>query len=231
VSGIKPCPFCGSEADTLTLGVHYADGTPSKWLPGIQCSHASDGRPHASIVADSIPAAVAAWNTRAGEKAEAVCDDESDEARCGWTGALADLRRDTDGVTHCPACGSTAIVERPAAPPVSQCVVGTFDEEAEEFRRQTGLYAPGKDTHAAAGEGDSREIRQAAWSAWRTGRRDLAALRAEVARKDAALRLALPCIQEAGSLWAVRGHESNADRCNEAWRAVRAALAELERAK
>lgn len=41
---------------------------------------------------------------------EAECDE------CRWQGTMADLNRESDGVTHCPNCGGTAIQERPATP-------------------------------------------------------------------------------------------------------------------
>lgn len=55
---------------------------------------------------------------------EAHCHEPpvGDQDACDWSGPMAALRRDPDGVTHCPRCGSTAIEEPDPAPPVSRLV-------------------------------------------------------------------------------------------------------------
>ncbi len=48
------------------------------------------------------------------EPAWAIC--EESESACRWSGEQAQLRCDSFGVNHCPACGSTAISELDAVP-------------------------------------------------------------------------------------------------------------------
>lgn len=111
------------------------------WHRGHGCD-LDDGKPRTAEGKAEIAALAPPAPAGAGE-AEAVCDDESDEARCGWTGTLAELRRDTDGVTHCPACGSTAIVERPAPTADAQHEPGAACAECGGTQRVTYPNPPG----------------------------------------------------------------------------------------
>lgn len=53
-------------------------------------------------------------------------------AACGWTGEMRQLRRDRDGVTRCPACGSTAIVEDLAPPAKEPCLSGSYPRSNDD---------------------------------------------------------------------------------------------------
>lgn len=56
MDGLKPCPFCGGEAETLT-----ADSMHGGYLFGIMCN---DCRSRGDVY-DTEAEAIAAWNTRA----------------------------------------------------------------------------------------------------------------------------------------------------------------------
>lgn len=63
-----------------------------------------------------------------------------------------------------------------------------FEREAEDFRRETGFLAPGKDEAAAVNSGHTHEQRRAAWNEW-CGKRVRARLEAARAALRAAGRL------------------------------------------
>ena len=58
---LKPCPFCGGEAD-----IRQVDN--GKWhISTLRCGN-GDTSHHAHVIADTKAEAIAAWNTRAADK-------------------------------------------------------------------------------------------------------------------------------------------------------------------
>lgn len=106
---LKPCPFCGGEAEILT-----AESMHGGYLFGIMCN---DCRSRGDVF-DTEAEAIAAWNTRAELTCHRVEDEgyESDDFECSACGAVTwcfCLDIPGEGVkwvpNYCPSCGRKVV--------------------------------------------------------------------------------------------------------------------------
>jgi hypothetical protein len=83
---------------------HVVDSR-QRQIPGTEKRDAATPPPTDGIATDGT--ATAHTSPEDQTPSGAFCDEKG----CGWKGAMADLRVEAGGVTHCPSCGSTAIIE------------------------------------------------------------------------------------------------------------------------
>lgn len=96
---LKPCPFCGGEAEILT-----AESMHGGYLFGIMCN---DCRSRGDVF-DTEAEAIAAWNTRA----ERTCRMHRNEFGvwcCGSCGEELDSWNDGWAPDYCPNCGAKEV--------------------------------------------------------------------------------------------------------------------------
>lgn len=104
---LKPCPFCGGEAEILT-----AESMNGGYLFGIMCN---DCRSRGDVY-DTEAEAIAAWNTRA----ERTCTNLANEykhgnfrcSECGFHGWTCDeCYSHPEDWSYCPQCGAKVVGE------------------------------------------------------------------------------------------------------------------------
>ena len=105
VSILKPCPFCGGEAEMLT-----AESMNGGYLFGIMCN---DCRSRGDVY-DTEAEAIAAWNTRA----ERTCECVAEYAKSPIDGKTIVLHRCSacnelmrPHMSYCPNCGAKVVGE------------------------------------------------------------------------------------------------------------------------
>ena len=105
VDGLKPCPFCGGEAD-----VHYFAHDDSECT--VMCSNPNC---RASVSARSCGSMTTAYNRARklwNRRAERTCHYVYDKGLCGWVcSECGGLEPVGDHVRYCPNCGAKVVSE------------------------------------------------------------------------------------------------------------------------
>lgn len=101
MSDLKPCPFCGGEAETLT-----AESMHGGYLFGIMCN---DCRSRGDVY-DTEAEAIAAWNTRHVETCENMREKFGYKRLfvCSECGVSFDPDCE---INYCPSCGCKVVGE------------------------------------------------------------------------------------------------------------------------
>ena len=109
MSDLKPCPFCGGQAELMTTSFE------DKAMYWPQCLNDDCIMSEGGTTWPTQSAAIAAWNRRA----EATCtwrnEEEYWEGACGAAWCFIDVGPIENDMHFCPRCGGAITVESGAA--------------------------------------------------------------------------------------------------------------------